>query len=408
MNDLSWIYIITNPSFPKYVKIGWTRHNPHKRIAEIDSTGVPTPFDLNYVACVDDAGKLEKLTHKFLDNYRVRSSREFFEISARLAREAIRTTAMDSGIDFYFEKNYIDNDLSTPETTISINFNRPADEKYTSLSEGIYGQLGDIAFPKEDTEISSAVDPATMNIFEDGGEPVEELCSHYKSSISMALNDSDIPIGMNALLELVRWIESVPDVCDFFTDEELVFYKKKLFKNAGINEYLIDPNTTDQLIKNFINLVTDELSVGRLFDWLKLFNIPNIQQKRVARHYISQGKSTRIKLCAANYLHETGSSNAEAFIAYTSELKIEKIPILGNGTYISSNLVVNEAFLRMCDIIVSSGHHEYDDSLRRLLEYLYSSQSCFERKYPGFREVMYCYFENRDFKEHMPLSKYYS
>ncbi len=74
------IYVLINEAMPGYVKIGKT-NNLEQRIRSLDTTGVPLPFECFYACKVRDAVFAERqLFDAFLD-HRVRSSREFFEIS---------------------------------------------------------------------------------------------------------------------------------------------------------------------------------------------------------------------------------------------------------------------------------------------------------------------------------------
>lgn len=74
------IYILINEAMPGYIKIGRTT-NLEQRIRSLDTTSVPLPFECFYACTVENADFIEKqLFDAFLDQ-RVRSSREFFEIS---------------------------------------------------------------------------------------------------------------------------------------------------------------------------------------------------------------------------------------------------------------------------------------------------------------------------------------
>lgn len=406
MSGLTWIYVITNPSFPKYVKVGWTRHNPHKRIGDIDTTGVPTPFDLNYVACVDDAGNLEKLTHQFLDRHRVRSSREFFEVSAKCAREAIRSVAISSGITFHFEKTYIEDDPAISGNQIA-NFDAQAGDDSDSQLESLFEQLGPIEFSAANVELGESVSSALVNT-DSEYDAIEELFYYYTHLVVKAFLDFDVVKGLRLLVDLSRWGESVPDVFDVFTDEELTKYQINFFKRAESDDgFVACLAVPDNLIDDFMELAFDDYSARCVIDWLELFTITEAQQLRVARYYISQGKTSRVKLLAANYLYEISDDVKEVFNVYISELKIDRSLIKEPSAYISFNQVLNQAFVRMCDIVIRSNCHDYDDFLRRFLGFLESSQSCFDRGYPGLRMSMQCYFDGGDFNGCVPLSRYY-
>mgnify|MGYP002144210229 CR=1 FL=1 len=82
-----YIYILSNPSMPNLIKVGKTTKHPSKRMSELHSTGVPTPFELEFSAMVDNCGFSELAAHRALANYRVTGKREFFRISVKKAIE---------------------------------------------------------------------------------------------------------------------------------------------------------------------------------------------------------------------------------------------------------------------------------------------------------------------------------
>ena len=50
MEPVQYVYALSNPSFPDdYIKIGCTTNNPVDRAKSMQSTGVPTPFDIMFV-----------------------------------------------------------------------------------------------------------------------------------------------------------------------------------------------------------------------------------------------------------------------------------------------------------------------------------------------------------------------
>jgi len=81
-NKQQYVYVMSNPSFPGDVlKIGWTREHPNKRANDLHTSGIPTPFIVEYVIITSEGSKLEKKIHNHIKNYRVSSNREFFKIS---------------------------------------------------------------------------------------------------------------------------------------------------------------------------------------------------------------------------------------------------------------------------------------------------------------------------------------
>jgi hypothetical protein len=89
------IYILINEAMPGYVKIGRTG-NLEQRIRSLDTTGVPLPFECFYACTVKDANIAEKLLHDVFLEHRVRSSREFFEISPERIVPALKLAELEN------------------------------------------------------------------------------------------------------------------------------------------------------------------------------------------------------------------------------------------------------------------------------------------------------------------------
>lgn len=81
-NKEQYVYVMSNPSFPADVlKIGWTKISPNIRAKNLHTTGIPTPFIVEYVIITPEGSKLEKKIHNHIKSYRVNNKREFFKIS---------------------------------------------------------------------------------------------------------------------------------------------------------------------------------------------------------------------------------------------------------------------------------------------------------------------------------------
>jgi hypothetical protein len=78
-----FVYILTNPSYKdNIIKIGFTI-DLKQRLAQLDKTGVPTPFEPYMTVETVKYKELEKVIHHELDkltDFRTRENREFFEI----------------------------------------------------------------------------------------------------------------------------------------------------------------------------------------------------------------------------------------------------------------------------------------------------------------------------------------
>ncbi len=89
------IYILINESMPGYVKIGRTT-NLEQRIRSLDTTGTPLPFECFYACTVKDAQFVERQLHDAFLDHRIRSSREFFEISPERAVSALKLAEIEN------------------------------------------------------------------------------------------------------------------------------------------------------------------------------------------------------------------------------------------------------------------------------------------------------------------------
>jgi hypothetical protein len=75
-----FVYIMSNPSFPGLIKIGKSGKDPEGRMNELDGTGLPTPFKLEFSALVDNHHKFERELHIHFDYARANKQREFFAV----------------------------------------------------------------------------------------------------------------------------------------------------------------------------------------------------------------------------------------------------------------------------------------------------------------------------------------
>ena len=80
-----WIYCLVNPSFPDKVKIGYTTGSVEARMAQLDGTSLPTPFRLAGKWKSRNVTADEKFIHRKLGKYRIRTNREFFNLSGKEA-----------------------------------------------------------------------------------------------------------------------------------------------------------------------------------------------------------------------------------------------------------------------------------------------------------------------------------
>jgi hypothetical protein len=91
-----FLYILSNPSMPRVVKVGQTERHPLVRAAELSAhSGVPTPFVVEYAWEVSDRFVAEAAVHAALEGHRTNPGREFYSLSAVQARDIVEAAAGD-------------------------------------------------------------------------------------------------------------------------------------------------------------------------------------------------------------------------------------------------------------------------------------------------------------------------
>ena len=88
---IGFVYIMSNESFNDgLIKIGYSERDPSHRKKELEETGVPLPFLVEYYALVEDPLTVEKNVHSSLSEYRKAANREFFTCDIKTAINTIR------------------------------------------------------------------------------------------------------------------------------------------------------------------------------------------------------------------------------------------------------------------------------------------------------------------------------
>lgn len=84
-----YIYCLSNKSTPGILKIGMTERTPEERAKELFTTGVASPFTIEFAKKVKDPKHKEAVLHKLLEQYteRYNSRREFFRVSPEEVRK---------------------------------------------------------------------------------------------------------------------------------------------------------------------------------------------------------------------------------------------------------------------------------------------------------------------------------
>ena len=61
-----WVYIISNPAMPGLVKVGHSTKDPELRARELNNTGTPHPYTVEYEMLIEDPFRVEQQTHNAL------------------------------------------------------------------------------------------------------------------------------------------------------------------------------------------------------------------------------------------------------------------------------------------------------------------------------------------------------
>lgn len=84
-----YVYILTNEAMPGLVKIGMTTRSVEQRVHELNTTGIPFPFDIYDSFVCPKCDEVEQEVHKALAECRVNDGREFFLCDPDFARNVV-------------------------------------------------------------------------------------------------------------------------------------------------------------------------------------------------------------------------------------------------------------------------------------------------------------------------------
>jgi hypothetical protein len=114
MKSYGILYFLTNEAMPNLVKIGYTTGELKDRLQQLNTTGIPSPFQVVALFYVREPEVCESKIHIHLAKYRSNPKREFFSQSAaELIRESIDVLAQ------YMESSPTSNELKEPEEEFS-------------------------------------------------------------------------------------------------------------------------------------------------------------------------------------------------------------------------------------------------------------------------------------------------
>lgn len=102
MGIRGWVYVLSNRAMPGLVKVGFSTKDPVLRTAQLDGTGLPHPFEVEYDALVSDPRDVEQLLHERLAD--TREAKEFFRASVEVVTEALYEVLVELGKEILLEQ----------------------------------------------------------------------------------------------------------------------------------------------------------------------------------------------------------------------------------------------------------------------------------------------------------------
>jgi hypothetical protein len=86
-----WVYIITTKAIPNLIKVGFSTKDPELRALELNNTGNPYPYKVEYDVLVNEPRAVEQTAHELLKNHH--ENKEWYKCSIEIAIAAIRKAA---------------------------------------------------------------------------------------------------------------------------------------------------------------------------------------------------------------------------------------------------------------------------------------------------------------------------
>lgn len=97
-----WVYIISNQAMPDLVKVGFSTKDPDLRASELNHTGSPHPYVVDYEVLVEQPRDVEQQVHRQLSEYR--EGREWFRCTPEFAVSAVQQIVGSSAIVESFKR----------------------------------------------------------------------------------------------------------------------------------------------------------------------------------------------------------------------------------------------------------------------------------------------------------------
>lgn len=97
-----WVYVITNKAMPGLVKVGYSMKDPELRAAELNHTGSPHPYDVDYEVLVEEPYSVEQMAHgRLIDR---REGKEWFRCSVEEAISEIKAIIQSKALVENFKR----------------------------------------------------------------------------------------------------------------------------------------------------------------------------------------------------------------------------------------------------------------------------------------------------------------
>lgn len=91
-----WIYIVSNRAMPGILKIGYSTKDPKLRAEELNHTGSPHPYIVEYEMLIEEPYQIEQKIHRILSDNK--EGKEWFRCSVNETILAIKEIAANSFI----------------------------------------------------------------------------------------------------------------------------------------------------------------------------------------------------------------------------------------------------------------------------------------------------------------------
>lgn len=93
MKIKGWVYVISNKAMDGILKVGHSTKDPELRAQELNHTGSPHPYEVEYEILVEEPYRVEQAVHKTL--YKYREGKEWFRCTPEQAILAIKQVSGD-------------------------------------------------------------------------------------------------------------------------------------------------------------------------------------------------------------------------------------------------------------------------------------------------------------------------